>query len=46
MFQADESFNYHNKVDSAVIRYFVTRTKDATSTDESGALNISTDTLA
>jgi len=38
MFKADESFKYHNKVDSAVIRSFVIRTKHAMSTDVSGAL--------
>jgi len=38
MIKVDESFKYHNKVDSGVIRYFVIRTKHAMSTDVSGAL--------
>jgi hypothetical protein len=45
MFKADESIQYHNKVDSAVIRNFVIHIKHVKSTDVSGALKIR-DTLA
>jgi hypothetical protein len=33
MFKVGESFKHHNKVESAVIRNFVIRTKHAMSTD-------------
>jgi hypothetical protein len=38
MFKEEESFKYHNKVESTVIRNFVIRTKHAMSTDVSEAL--------